>query len=263
MVVSAHTTNQGTLVTTRLGIDIGGSGIKAALVDTSTGELMTERRRLATPQGATPSGVAETVAELVETFDVTGPIGCCFPAVIIQGEARTAGNIDDSWIGTHVGETFAEATGHDYVVLNDADAAGMAELRLGAGQDLDGVVLMITVGTGIGGGLFHNGVLVPNLEIGWMPSDFNMPMERWASDRARKVHGLSWSEWGDRFDYFLRKTVRVFMPDHIVLGGGVSKKFAKYEDRLTVDRPIHIARFRNNAGIIGAALAAVSPASGP
>ena len=255
---SARTTNQGTLVTTRLGIDIGGSGIKAALVDTSTGELLTERRRLATPKGATPSGVAKTVAELVGSFDVTDPIGCCFPAVITHGEARTAGNIDDSWIGTHVGATFADATGHDYVVLNDADAAGMAELRLGAGQKLDGVVLMITVGTGIGGGLFHNGVLIPNLEIGWMPSDFNMPMERWASDRARKVYGLSWSEWGDRFDYFLRKTVRVFMPDHIVLGGGVSKKFEKYADRLTVDRPIHIARFRNNAGIVGAALAAAS-----
>lgn len=249
-------TRGGEPVSVRLGIDIGGSGIKAALVDTETGELVSERRRLATPSESTPSKVAEVVGELVEGFEVTGPIGCCFPAVIIDGKARTAGNIDDAWLGTHVGQTFSRVTGHDYVVLNDADGAAVAEMGLGAGRDLSGLVLMITVGTGIGSGMFYDGVLIPNLEIGWMPSDMNMPMERFTSDKARKVNGLSWSEWGDRFDYFLNKTVRVFMPDHFILGGGASKKFDKYADRLSVDRPIHIAHFRNNAGIIGAALEA-------
>jgi polyphosphate glucokinase len=243
-----------------LGVDIGGSGIKAAIVDTRTGELLTDRRRLDTPKKSTPKNVADTVKKLVETFDYDGPIGCCFPSVIIKGEARTAGNIDDEWLGTHVGDTFAEATGHHYVVLNDADAAAVAEMEMGAGKDLDGLVILVTIGTGLGSGMYYNGQLIPNLEIGWMPSGKDMPMERYAGDRARKVNDLSWDEWGKRFNYFLQKTVRVFTPDHFILGGGASKKFDKYEHRIKIDRPIHIARFRNNAGIVGAAIEAADSA---
>lgn len=242
-------------MTTRLGVDIGGSGIKAALVETDTGELLTDRRRLETPEVSTPANMAATVRELVSSFDYAGPVGCCFPAVIRHGEVRTAGNIDPSWIGTDAGRVFGEATGHAYTVLNDADAAAVAEMQLGAGRGLRGLVLTITVGTGLGSGMFYDGVLVPNLEIGWMPSDMGMPMEHWASDRARKTNKLSWDAWGERFDYFLSKTARVFTPDHFILGGGASKKFDKYSHSLRVTTPIHIAQFRNNAGIIGAALA--------
>jgi polyphosphate glucokinase len=249
-------------MTPRLGIDIGGSGIKAALIDTASGELLTDRRRLETPSVSTPANLAATVRELVSSFDYTGPIGCCFPAVIRGGEARTAGNIDPAWIGTHVGDLFGEATGHPYRVVNDADAAAVAEMQLGAGRGLGGLVLTITVGTGLGSGMFYDGVLVPNLEIGWMPSDMGMPMERWASDRARKANGLSWDEWGARFDYFLTKTARVFTPDHFILGGGASKKYDKYKQRIRVTTPVHLARFRNNAGIIGAALT-VADGTGP
>jgi polyphosphate glucokinase len=243
-------------VRTTLGIDIGGSGIKAAIVDTATGELLTDRRRLATPKVSTPQNIAATVRRLVSTFDYDGPIGCCFPAVIVDGEARTAGNIDDAWLGTNVAEVFGAATGHVYSVLNDADGAGLAEMRLGAGKDLDGLVLIITIGTGIGSGMFYNGELVPNLEIGWMPSDMSRPMERYVSDRARKVDGLTWDEWAERFNYFLAKTVRVFSPDHFILGGGGSKRFARYRHGIDVATPIHVAKFRNNAGIVGAAMEA-------
>jgi polyphosphate glucokinase len=200
--------------------------------------------------------MAKTVSKLVASDDYDGPIGCCFPAVIQKGRARTAGNIDDDWLETHVADTFADATGHEFFVLNDADAAAVAEMRLGAGVDLQGLVLTLTIGTGIGSGMFHNGRLVPNLEIGWMPSGKGLPMERYAGDRARKVNDLSWDEWGKRFNYFLKKTHRVFMPDHYILGGGASKKFDKFEHRIKIETPIHIAHFRNNSGIIGAAIEA-------
>lgn len=239
-----------------LGVDIGGSGIKGALVDTKTGELKSDRLRFDTPKNSTPENMAKTVSQLVSSFDYDGRIGCCFPAVIHQGKARTAGNIDDGWLETHVAQTFTDATGHEFVVLNDADAAAVAEMQLGAGVDLEGKVLTLTVGTGIGSGMFYNGTLVPNLEIGWMPSDKGLPMERYAGDRARKVNDLSWDEWGKRFNYFLKKTHRVFMPDHYILGGGVSKKYDRFEHRIKVETPIHIARFRNNSGIIGAAMRA-------
>lgn len=244
-------------MTSILGIDIGGSGIKGALVDIRSGELVSDRHRIPTPAKSTPKNVGETVYAIVDHFGYDGPVGCCFPAAIVNGEARTAANVDDSWRGTRVDLVFRDATGLPVTVLNDADAAAIAEMRLGAGRGLDGIVVMVTVGTGLGSGMFHNGRLVPNLEIGHMPGKNGEAIEKYASDRARKVHELDWGTWGRRFDYFLRKTQRVLTPDHFILGGGASKKYVRFADEITVKTPVHIAHFRNNAGIIGAALAAV------
>jgi polyphosphate glucokinase len=240
-----------------LGIDVGGTGIKAALVDTKTGQLASERQRIPTPKHSTPENIAAVVNELVTGFDFAGPVGCCFPSVIVDGVARTAGNIDKRWRGTAVDALFEQATGHAFTVLNDADAAGIAEMRLGAGIGLDGTVIMITIGTGLGSGLFHERRLVPNIELGRMPGKDGEPIEYYAGNRARKKDDLSWDEWGERFNYFLERAGRVCSPDHFILGGGASKKLEKFEHRLTVPTTIHVARFRNEAGIVGAALAAV------
>lgn len=239
-----------------LGIDVGGTGIKAALVDTDAGKLVSERLRIATPQPSTPRNVAATVKQLVAEFDYSGTVGCCFPAVVIGGKAKTAGNIDKTWRNTQVDAEFNHATGLPFVVLNDADAAGIAEMRLGAGVGLQGMVIMITIGTGLGSGIFYNGQLIPNIELGRMPGKDGEPIEFFAGNRARKVNNLSWQEWGPRFDYFLQRVTRVFSPDHFILGGGASKEFRQYEDAITVPTAIHVAKFRNEAGIIGAAVAA-------
>ena len=239
-----------------LGIDVGGSGIKGAIVDTASGELLSERIRIATPKPSTPASIALVVDELVKELGYHGPVGCSFPTVVVDGQARTSGNIDEAWRGTQVAELFQQATGLPFVVQNDADVAGIAEMTLGAGRGLSGTVIMITIGTGLGSGVFYDGMLVPNIEIGRMPGKDGEPIEFHASDRARKVDDLSWSEWGQRFDYFLRRTARVFAPEAFILGGGASKKFDKFADQLTIDTPIHVARFGNNAGIIGAAIAA-------
>ena len=240
-----------------LGIDIGGSGIKGALVDTESGELATERHRIPTPRPAKPGKVADTVRQLVAEFDYSGPVGCCFPTIVIDGVAKSASNMGEEWIDLAVDETFSAATGLPFTVLNDADAAGMAEMRLGAGVGLGGLVITITVGTGIGSALFYRGQLIPNLELGHMAGKGGISIELWASDRARKQEGLSWEEWGERFDRFLQRAARVCSPDHFILGGGASKKYDNFRHVLTVTTPIHVARFRNNAGIIGAAMAVV------
>lgn len=239
-----------------LGIDIGGSGIKGALVDTRDGTLLSERHRLPTPRPAMPENIAEAVRQLVKEFEYEGTVGCCFPAVVVDGEVRTAGNIHRSWIGTRADELFSEATGLAFKVCNDADAAAIAEMRLGAGTDLGGLVITITIGTGLGSGVFLDDLLVPNIELGHMLGRDADPIEQYAGNRARKVNDLSWTEWGRRFDFFLARTDRVMSPDHFILGGGASKKVDKFRDQITVATPIHVARFRNNAGIIGAAVAA-------
>lgn len=244
-----------------LGIDVGGSGIKAALVDTATGKLVSERHRVATPHPSTPANMAAAIRELVDSFEYTGTVGCCFPTIIMHGVAKSASNLGEAWRDMPVDATFSEATGRHFVALNDADAAAMAEMKMGAGAGLDGLVLTLTVGTGIGSGLFYDGVLVPNIEAGHMPGKDGRPIEHYASNRARKRDELDWHEWGLRLNYFLGRAVRVFSPDHIILGGGVSKKFDKYSDAIDVNAPIHIAKFRNDAGIIGAALEAGSHGS--
>jgi polyphosphate glucokinase len=239
-----------------LGIDVGGTGIKAALVDTEAGTLVSDRHRSNTPDSSTPENIAATVKQLVAEFDYSGTVGCCFPAVVIDGKAKTAGNLDAAWRDTQIDAEFSHATGLPFVVLNDADAAGIAEMRLGAGVGLRGMVIMITIGTGLGSGVFYNGELIPNIELGRMPGKDGEPIEFYAGNRARKTNNLSWDEWGPRFNYFLERVARVFSPDHFILGGGVSKEFRKYEAAIKVPTAIHAAKFRNNAGIIGAAVAA-------
>lgn len=239
-----------------LGLDVGGSGIKAAVVDPETGELLSERLRVDTPQPPKPDRVAEVVAALVDRLEYSGPAGCSFPTVVVDGQSLTAGNIGDAWRGAQVEDLFANATGLEFVVHNDADVAGIAEMSIGAGSGLRGMVIMITIGTGLGSGIFFDGMLIPNIELGRMPGMDGEPIEFYAGDRARKVDGLSWDEWGERFNYFLQRVSRVFAPAHFIIGGGASKKFDKFGDKIDVDASIHIAHFRNNAGIVGAAIAA-------
>ncbi len=238
-----------------LGIDVGGTGIKAALVDVESGTLKSDRHRVDTPRPAKPDAMTEAVKRLVGEFDYDGPVGCCFPTVVVDGHARSVSNLDEAWRNVQIDETFERATGLPFVVINDADAAGIAEMQLGAGQGLGGLVIMITIGTGLGSGMFYNGQLIPNSELGHMAGKDGEPFERYASKRARIDEELSWPEWGDRFNAFLKRVDRVCSPDHLIIGGGTSKKFELFQDCITVQTPIHVARFLNNAGIIGAAVA--------
>lgn len=242
-----------------LGIDIGGSGIKGAVVDTKNGALLSERKRIDTPQPATPSNIAKTVKKLVDSFDYKGVVGVSFPTVVVKNKALTSGNIDKSWVNVKIDKLFEKKTGHKYVVRNDADAAGLAEMKMGAGKKADkGTVIMVTIGTGLGTGVFSNGELVPNIELGRIYGKNGKLIEFYAGDRARKVDELSWTEWGKRFNFFLEHIQRVFTPNLFILGGGASKKWDRYEDQIKVKTPIKIAHFLNNAGIIGAAMAAES-----
>ena len=241
---------------TVLGIDVGGSGIKAALVDVESGDLLSDRHRVETPRPATPDSMAEAIEQIVGEFNYDGPVGCCFPTIVVDGHAKSASNMDESWRNVQIDDTFANATGLPFTVINDADAAAIAEMKLGAGNGLDGLVIMITIGTGIGSGLFYNGQLIPNLELGHMAGKDGEPFEAYASKRARIDEELSWPEWGERFNAFLKRADRVVSPDHFIIGGGTSKWFDEFADSLTVATPIHVAHFLNNAGIIGAAVAA-------
>lgn len=238
-----------------LGIDIGGSGIKGALIETTTGAFLADRYRIATPEGAKPSDVAKVVKKLAKHFAWKGPIGCCFPASIQHGVARTAANVDKSWIGTNIEHLFTATTGCLVRVLNDADAAGLAEMRFGAGQGVGGLVLIVTIGTGLGTALFIDGILVPNTELGHIEMN-GEDAELQASDAARKRENLSWKVWAAHFDQYLHMMRALLWPDLIILGGGGSKKLDKFLPYLTVDTPIVPATTLNNAGIIGAALAA-------
>jgi polyphosphate glucokinase len=244
-----------------LGIDIGGSGIKGAPVETSTGAFLADRHRLPTPEGARPGEVAKVVKKLTKHFEWKGLIGCCFPASIQHGVARTAANVDKSWIGTNAEKLFAEATGCPVRVLNDADAAGLAEMRFGAGKGVNGLVLIVTIGTGLGTALFTDGVLVPNTELGHIEMN-GKDAELQAADAARKREDLVWEVWAERFDQYLRTMKALLWPDLIILGGGASKKLDKFMHYLTVDTPIVPAVTLNDAGIIGAALAAESLKAG-
>lgn len=244
-----------------LGVDIGGSGIKGAVVDTLTGQLITERHRIETPQPATPEAVAAVLAQLVLHFNWTGPVGCGFPAAIQHGVARTAANIAKSFIGTNIDQLFSNATNCACYNVNDADAAGMAELHFGEGAGQAGVVLMITIGTGLGTALFSDGNLLPNTELGHLYLENGLEAERYASDSARKIEDLGWKSWGRRFNEYLITMENLFWPDLIILGGGASKKFAKFSEQLTVKAEVKPAAFLNQAGIVGAALYAKSKMS--
>jgi len=238
-----------------LGLDIGGSGIKGAIVDSKTGDLLSDRHRLPTPKPSTPEAVADTVKTLVKEFDWSGPVGCSFPSVVHDGKCITHGNLSPQWLGVQADRLFSEhCNGLDFYVGNDADLAGIAEISLGAGRGKQGTVVMLTVGTGIGSGVFYNGVLVPNIEMGRLLHTNGKIIERYASDATRKRKDLKLSEWAGRFNVFLKHIVLCFSPDYFILGGGISKKFDRYKDKFTIDTPIEAARFGNNAGIIGAAM---------
>lgn len=236
-----------------LGVDIGGSGIKGAIVDTETGALLTERHRIPTPQPATPEAMAATLKQLVEHFAWQGPIGCGFPATIHHGVAFSAANIDVSWINTDVEGLFSRVTGQPCVVLNDADAAGLAEMRFGRGQGQSGVIMLLTIGTGIGSAIFVNGQLHPNTELGHLKMKGRIA-EQYCSDAVRQREDLSWRKWGRRFNRYLQRLEFLFNPDLFILGGGSSQHFDKFVEELHLRTQVVTAQSLNQAGIIGAAL---------
>jgi len=238
-----------------LGIDIGGSGIKGAPVNIHLGELVKDRYRIETPQPSLPEAVVEAVAKIVRYFNWHGPLGCTFPAVIKNGVVSTAANVDKSWRGIQ-GETLISArTSCPVVLLNDADAAGLAEIELGAARGHSGVVIMLTFGTGIGSAIFIQGQLVPNTELGHLEIR-GKEAEHRAAARIRKDANLSWKEWSDAVNEFLERMEALFWPDLFVIGGGVSRKHDKFIHLLHTRAEIIPAHFRNRAGIIGAAIAA-------
>ena len=237
-----------------LGIDVGGTGIKSAVVETTSGELSSEKFRIETPRPATPKAVAEVLKEMIAHHQWQGPVGIGFPAAIQHGIARTAANIDKSFIGLPIAEYFSGETGCDCFIANDADVAGMAEMRFGAGKDNDGVVLIITLGTGIGTALFSEGHLLPNTELGHVFLENGREAERYASALVREAQELKWKEWGERLNLYLTTMENLLWPDLIVLGGGVSEKLHKFSPLLTTKAPIVAASFLNRAGIVGAAL---------
>jgi len=239
-----------------LGIDVGGSGIKGAIVNVETGELVSEKHRIPTPKGAKPKDVADEVAELVSHFNWKGKVGCGFPAIISHGIALSSGNIHKSWRGLNVEQLFSERTGLDFKVANDADVAGLAEMSFGAGKSKMGEVITITIGTGLGSGVFSDGKLIPNVELGTIPYKKYKHIEHYAADSARKRDELTYKEWGRRFNKFLKIIELLFSPDLIILGGGASKKMNRFQDQLTINTPIVSAKFENNAGIVGAAMIA-------
>jgi polyphosphate glucokinase len=241
-----------------LGVDIGGSGIKGAIVDTATGELVTERYRIDTPHPATPEAIAAILAQFVIHFNWSGLVGCGFPAAIQHGVVRTAANISPSFIGTNIDKLFSEATKCSCYSLNDADAAGMAEMHFGEGVGQSGVVLLITIGTGLGTVFFSDGKLLPNTELGHLYLKNGKKAEHYASDAVRKTEDLGWKRWGNRFNTYLNLMEKLFWPDLIILGGGASKKFDKFKGQITVEVPVKPAAFLNQAGIVGAALYAES-----
>jgi polyphosphate glucokinase len=239
------------------GIDIGGTGIKGAIVDTSTGQLVTPRKRILTPQPATPDAVAAVVAELLAETKWQGLVGATFPAVIKHGVAKSAANVDKSWIGTDVDACFTAAAGedNDVIVLNDADAAGIAEARFGAAKGVCGVVILLTFGTGIGSALLIDGTLVPNTELGHLELDGH-DAEKRAAASVRDDERMSYKRWSKRVQEYMSHVERLFTPDLFVVGGGVSKDADKWVPLLELNTPVKPAELLNDAGIVGAAMAA-------
>lgn len=237
-----------------LGIDVGGTGIKTAIVETTTGELVSERTRVETPRPATPEAIGKTLKAVIAEHKWKGPIGMGFPAAIQHGIARTAANVDKSFIGLPAAEYFSKATGQTIYMANDADVAGMAEMRFGAGKDNPGVVLIITIGTGLGTALFSDGHLMPNTELGHVFLSNGVEAERYASEAVRVTKDLKWKDWGERLNLYLTTMENLLWPDLIVLGGGVSEKLHKFSPMITAKAPVVAASFLNQAGIVGAAL---------
>jgi polyphosphate glucokinase len=244
-----------------LGIDVGGTGVKAGLVDLATAELVTDRIREKTPQPSKPDAVAATIASVVARVlaehDAPGdlPVGCGLPGVVKDGRLTTAANIDPGWVGWPAEEGIGAAIGRQVMIINDADAAGLAEVAYGAGEGIAGTLLLLTLGTGIGSGLFIDGILVPNTELGHIELN-GKDAESRVSGAARERRGISWKVWAREFDLYLSHLELYLQPDLIILGGGVSKEMAKFGKYLEANAPIVTARFLNVSGIIGAAYAA-------
>jgi polyphosphate glucokinase len=237
-----------------LGVDIGGTGIKAAPVDVAAGKLLDKRQKIDTPHPATPAAVADVVAQLVKNFNWTGPVGATFPGVVVDGVTRTAANVDHGWIGTDARSLLAKATGQEVSVVNDADAAGMAEMAFGAGKGVASTVLMLTLGTGIGSALFIDGILVPNTEFGHIEIR-GKDAEKRASEFIRETHDLSWDKWAGRVNEYLQHIEALLSPSLIIIGGGISKQSDKFLPLMTgIQARIVPAVMLNDAGIVGAAM---------
>jgi polyphosphate glucokinase len=236
-----------------VGVDIGGTGIKAAPVEIATGELAADRILLPTPSPATPQAVANVVGDALQHIGVGGPVGLAIPAVVRGKIVETASHIDQTWIGINAVDFFSKVTGRQVSVLNDADAAGIAEIRFGAGRGMDGVVAMITLGTGIGSALFTDGVLIPNSELGHLPLN-GAEAENWAAESVRERDQVSWEEYAKRLQAYLDLVQRVLWPQLFIIGGGISNVADKFLPLIQLRTPIVPAQLRNHAGIIGAAM---------
>jgi polyphosphate glucokinase len=239
-----------------LGIDIGGSGVKGAIVDSTSGELLSDRFRLSTPKPASPENLVKTITQLVAHFDWRGKVACGFPTPFHNGKCITGGNLHKKWKGVHVADFFKKEIGNDFTVVNDADAAGLAEIYFGAGKDVSGTVIMVTLGTGIGSAVFLDGKLLPNTEFGHVYTDKGIVFEKYAADSIRKKENLSRRDWGKRLNKYFQHIEMLLSPNIIIIGGGASKKLEKFVDQIKITAPIVAATAQNEAGIIGAALAA-------
>ena len=240
---------------TLLGIDVGGSGIKGALVNSETGEMISERFRIPTPIPRTPEAMSDVIAQIVAHFDYKGKVGCGFPTIIKNGICKATGNLDKSWLGVNVEELLEKKTGLDFTVINDADAAGYATMNYGTGKGEKGFVVMITIGTGLGSGGFLDGRLIPNFELGQIPYKKYSKIEKWAAGSAKDREGLSYKKWGKRFNKFLEYVELIVSPDLIILGGGASKDFKEFKSKIKIETRVIPAELQNHAGIIGAAVA--------
>ena len=252
-------------MTIAVGIDIGGTGIKGAVVDTATGELLTSRIKVPTPEGGEPDAIVATVTQILATLAVEPgiPVGVCFPAVVINGTTMSAANVSDKWIGLAAESLFEQALGRDIHFVNDADAAGYAEVRYGAAKGVKGLVILTTLGTGIGSALIYNDVLIPNSELGHLELD-GKDAESRAAYSAKERDDLDWAHWAKRLQKYYTHLESLFSPDLFIVGGGVSKTADDFLPLLKLDTPIIAAVHKNNAGILGAAaLAAPRPASAP
>lgn len=237
-----------------LGIDVGGSGIKGAVVDTQTGKMLTDRHRVSTPSPATPKAIGLAIRGLVEYFQWQGLVGCGFPAAITHGFARTAANVDKSFINTNINELFSKLTGLTVCCINDADAAGVAEVAFGEGKNVDGTIILVTIGTGLGTALFISGRLVPNTELGHIYLANGIEAEVYAADASREKEDLKRRQWAPRLDVYLTTMENLFWPDLFIVGGGASKRLGRFIDLLTVKTPVVAASMLNEAGIVGAAI---------